>query len=190
MKERAHGGARESETESARELSERRRTLSRCKSKFILLYLLLIFSEKSRTGGEEERFPVKKSHHDLSLFIRLFLFFSKKKTLFVRHIIKNFQHTRTHTYTRAKIRRKRERESARFLSIFCATKHQPREETPTPRNGRRRAANPSRLPRSLASNRLFGVLQRDAGWHFPRLLEQRWETDAERRDDRRLDRNV
>ena len=42
MKERAHGGARESETESARELSERRRTLSRCKSN-ILLYLLLIF---------------------------------------------------------------------------------------------------------------------------------------------------
>ena len=145
-----------------------------------------------KNRGEEERFPVKKSHHDLSLLrIRLFLFFSEKKTLFVRHIIKKLStHAHTHLHTRAKIRRKRERESARFLSIFCATKHQPREETPTPRNGRRRAANPSRLPRSLASNRLFGVLQRDAGWHFPRLLEQRWETDAERRDDRRLDRNV
>ena len=145
-----------------------------------------------KNRGEEERFPVKKSHHDLSLFYEFvfFFFFRKKNSLRrvrLRHIIKNLS---THTYTRAKIRRKRERESARFLSIFCATKHQPREETPTPRNGRRRAANPSRLPRSLASNRLFGVLQRDAGWHFPRLLEQRWETDVERRDDRRLDRNV
>jgi len=137
---------------------------------------------KNRGEGEEI------SPRSLSFTNSSFSFsFEKKNSLRTTH---HKKHIYTHTYTRAKIRRKRERESARFLSIFCATKHQPREETPTPRNGRRRAANPSRLPRSLASNRLFGVLQRDAGWHFPRLLEQRWETDAERRDDRRLDRNV
>jgi len=189
VKERAHGGARESETESARELSERRRTLSRCKSKFILLYLLLIFSEKSRRRGAfsgEEISPRSLSFTNSSFSF----FFEKKNSLRTTHHKKLSTHTHTHLHTREDKTKERERESARFLSIFCATKHQPREETPTPRNGRRRAANPSRLPRSLASNRLFGVLQRDAGWHFPRLLEQRWETDVERRDDRRLDRNV
>ena len=123
------------------------------------------------------------------LRIRLFLFFSKKKLSSscstTTHHKKPFN---THLHTREDKTKERERE--RSLLVYFLRDETSTARRSTSKNGRRRAANPSRLPRSLASNRLFGVLQRDAGWHFPRLLEQRWETDAERRDDRRLDRNV